>query len=133
MGDDCPRRPGPPLNPPHIRASDEERELAARRLQQAAGEGRLSAQELEDRVGAAYGARTRGELEQLFVDLPRPATGGRSQPPAMPRWRRLALAAVAVPLAFTLAHIGGVLVGHAHWAWAAHQAFWHWPHAHRLR
>jgi hypothetical protein len=58
---------------PAHRASDAEREAAADRLRVAAGDGRLDPQELEERLEAAYGARTVGELEALTGDLPAPA------------------------------------------------------------
>jgi hypothetical protein len=51
-------------------ASDAEREAIVARLGDAAGEGRLVLDEFSDRVGQAYAARTRGELEQLVRDLP---------------------------------------------------------------
>lgn len=63
---------------PSQRASDAEREAAAERVRSAGAEGRLDADELEERLGAAYGARTTGELERLTADLPVPA-------PATPR------------------------------------------------
>ena len=53
-----------------IRASDDERERCAVALRAHYESGRLSAPELEDRVGAAYGATTRGELALLLRDLP---------------------------------------------------------------
>jgi hypothetical protein len=61
---------------PQVRASDAEREAIADRLNAAVGEGRLTLEEFSDRVGAAYAARTHGELERLITDLPTPA--GRS-------------------------------------------------------
>lgn len=62
-----------------LRASDAEREQAVQRLQVAAGEGRLTLEELSDRIEAASGASTRGELARLLGDLPAAAatdTGG---------------------------------------------------------
>ena len=56
--------------PPAIRASDAEREVTMQRLQAAAGEGRLSFEELADRIEAAGRAMTRDELERLTRDLP---------------------------------------------------------------
>jgi hypothetical protein len=53
-----------------IRASDAEREEAIDRLRAHAAEGRLDVEELEERIGAAYAARTRDELTSLFADLP---------------------------------------------------------------
>jgi hypothetical protein len=60
------------------RASDAEREAAVARLRQAAGEGRLSVEELTARVDAAYAATTTGELEALTADLP--AAPARAHP-----------------------------------------------------
>jgi Domain of unknown function (DUF1707) len=58
------------MSTPEHRASDAEREAAADRLRTAAAEGRLDADELEERLAAAYGARTIGELAPLVSDLP---------------------------------------------------------------
>jgi hypothetical protein len=53
-----------------LRIGDADRERVADRLRQAAGEGRLSPEELDERLGAAFAARTAGELEPLVADLP---------------------------------------------------------------
>lgn len=58
---------------PDMRASDSEREQIAERLREAVAEGRLDMTEFEERLDAAYRAKTRGELEPLVRDLPRPA------------------------------------------------------------
>src|SRR5437764_14429180 len=55
-----------------VRASDRERERAATTLRDHAAQGRLDAEELEERVGRVYAARTRGELAELTRDLPAP-------------------------------------------------------------
>ena len=55
---------------PQQRASDADREAVAERLRDAAGDGRLEHEELEERLEAAYGARTYGELDLLTRDLP---------------------------------------------------------------
>ena len=54
-------------------ASDREREHAVVRLRDGAGEGRLTAHELEARVERALTARTRGELASVIGDLPEEA------------------------------------------------------------
>ncbi len=56
--------------PPAPRASDADREQVAAHLRQAAGEGRLDTEELEERVAGAYRARTQSELLALVDDLP---------------------------------------------------------------
>ena len=58
------------------RASDAEREAVADRLRTAAGDGRLDHDELEERLAAAYGARTTGELVSLTADLPAAPVAG---------------------------------------------------------
>ena len=57
---------------PEIRASDSERERVVTFLRDQTAEGRLTADELDDRVGRAYAAVTRGELQRLVRDLPDP-------------------------------------------------------------
>jgi uncharacterized protein DUF1707/2TM domain-containing protein len=67
-----------------LRAADADRERTAERLRNAAAEGRLSAGELEERVGAALEAQTYAELDALVADLPAPAPTP-STPPGHPR------------------------------------------------
>lgn len=55
---------------PDMRASDGDREKIVSRLRDAHIEGRLSADEFDDRLNAAYGAQTYGELEPLIRDIP---------------------------------------------------------------
>ena len=55
-----------------LRASDADRERVADRLRTAAGEGRLTPVELEERLEGAFSARTGAELEPLVADLPEP-------------------------------------------------------------
>jgi hypothetical protein len=52
------------------RASDAEREATVTRLREAAAEGRLTVEELTERIDAAYAASTQAELEPLTEDLP---------------------------------------------------------------
>ncbi|HEY9335224.1 MAG TPA: DUF1707 domain-containing protein [Kribbella sp.] len=58
------------------RVSDLEREEVADILRDAAGEGRLSYTELEDRLETLYASKTYGELVELTADLP---NGPRAQ------------------------------------------------------
>ncbi|MEV6945782.1 DUF1707 domain-containing protein [Streptomyces sp. NPDC051172] len=53
-----------------LRASHAERDRVVEVLRVAAGDGRLTADELDERVEAALTARTLGELAVLTVDLP---------------------------------------------------------------
>lgn len=60
--------PAKPEAPP-FRASDAEREQTAEVLRNAATEGRLDVDELEERLQSAYTVRTRPELERLVADV----------------------------------------------------------------
>lgn len=66
------RRPpaaGDVPKPHELRASDADRERIAQVLQDAHADGRLTMEELEERLGVLYSARTLGELAQLTTDL----------------------------------------------------------------
>src|SRR3954471_12249410 len=58
-----------------IRASDAERERVVAFLRDNAAEGRLTADELDERVGRAYAAVTRAQLAWLVRGLPRSPAG----------------------------------------------------------
>jgi len=60
----------PAIEQPHIRVDAEERERAATALHAHYVAGRLTHDELDDRVTKAYAARTRGDLASLLGDLP---------------------------------------------------------------
>ncbi|MFI6858598.1 DUF1707 domain-containing protein [Streptomyces sp. NPDC050421] len=55
---------------PELRASDRERDQVVEILQVAAGDGRITPIELDERLDAALSARTLGELAGLTADLP---------------------------------------------------------------
>ena len=58
-----------------MRASDADRERVANVLREAAGDGRLTMDELDERLDAVYAAKTYAELEPITHDLPdSPAT-----------------------------------------------------------
>jgi hypothetical protein len=61
-------------------ASDADRDRIAERLRTAAGEGRLTSEELEQRLESAFAARTGAELEPLVADLPAPQRPGTEGP-----------------------------------------------------
>jgi hypothetical protein len=58
-----------------LRASHEDRDRVVEMLRVAAGDGRLSAEELDERVEQALNARTYGELSALVEDLPGAQSG----------------------------------------------------------
>lgn len=70
----------PVPDPDRLRASDQDRHRVAERLHSAAAEGRLTLDELGERLETLYTARTHGELVPLTRDLPDPV--GRPAPVA---------------------------------------------------
>src|SRR5260370_41784004 len=78
-----------------IRVSDQDRLSAGESLSEASAVGRLSREELDERLAVAYSAKTCGELRDLTADLPLPAartglpsdivTSRRTQQSARPR------------------------------------------------
>ena len=69
-----------------MRVSDADREQAAEVLREAAGQGRISMDELDERLELAYGAKTYADLTAVTHDLPQPGTvlspAGPPCPPA---------------------------------------------------
>jgi len=59
-----------PADKRSIRVSDAERERVADVLRDAAGQGRITFDELDERLGLAYAARSYGDLEVVTRDLP---------------------------------------------------------------
>jgi class 3 adenylate cyclase len=55
---------------PEVRVSDAERDRLVEVLRRHCTDGLLTLDEFSERVGLVYGARTRGELERVTVDLP---------------------------------------------------------------
>jgi hypothetical protein len=54
---------------PELRASDADRERVADVLRNAAADGRLTVDELDERLDATFAARTRAELDTLTADV----------------------------------------------------------------
>jgi hypothetical protein len=116
-----------------VRASDADRERVIEQLRQNAGDGRLTVDELTQRVEHAYNARTMAELQAVVRDLPgtsRTALAGVAAVPVVQglvraRRRRKALRFFALRLAI----VNLALV--AAWALTGHQGgagFWPiWP------
>jgi hypothetical protein len=63
-----------------IRVSDADRERVTARLRDHYAEGRLSAEEMEERITAALNAKTVGDLRQVMADLPDPEPAGAGGP-----------------------------------------------------
>ncbi|MDP8943820.1 MAG: DUF1707 domain-containing protein, partial [Actinomycetota bacterium] len=81
-----------PARTHHIRASDADRERTAELLRRHCGEGRLTPEELDERVGAAYAAQTLGDLAWLTTDLPADPPLPARRPASL---RRASAAAIA--------------------------------------
>jgi hypothetical protein len=96
-----------------VRAADADRDRVVEFLNTAYGEGRLSKDEYDDRVGAALTARTYGDLDQLTADLP-----VAREPVVTPvaRTNGFAMASLACGLAQfvfgPLATIPAIILGH---------------------
>ena len=55
---------------PSLRASDADRDQVVELLRQHTAEGRITAEEFDERMTAAYSAKTMGALAELTTDLP---------------------------------------------------------------
>ena len=103
--------------PVELRAADADRERTAETLRVATAEGRLSAEELEERLEAALGARTLAALEPLVADLPKADPVRRARRPrARPRHRGSSQRAAFLATAALLVAI-----------WALTGAGYFWP------
>ncbi len=78
--------PGEPPAQAELRASHTDRDRVVELLRVAAGDGRLTAEELDERLEVALTARTYSELAVLTTDLPAaPLPGGLPQSAALAR------------------------------------------------
>jgi hypothetical protein len=101
-----------------LRVSDAERDAVAAELAEHLKEGRLQLDEFDERVGEAVGARTRGDLDRLLADLPRPAperppSRRRPGPPVPVTIIAVVVTGMAVAGGISRAAGGG---GHPPWA-----------------
>jgi uncharacterized protein DUF1707 len=101
-----------------MRTSDGERQRAAEFLRDACADGRLSPEELEQRLDALFSGTTVGEMAALLRDLPGggavvPRLGGRSplrSPAPVPvRRRRGPSPAVPIGLMLLVVGVGGLV------------------------
>ena len=82
--------PPVPADPRQLRAADADRDRTAEMLRRAASEGRITFDELDERVSRAYAAKTFADLEAVTSDLPGPGVKppapatARYQPPGVP-------------------------------------------------
>jgi Domain of unknown function (DUF1707)/Cell wall-active antibiotics response 4TMS YvqF len=87
----------PGSSPRDLRCSDVDRDRVAEALRQAAGDGRLTLSEFEERLDATFRARTYGDLEPITADLPQGPYPVPGVAPPAPVARRPA--ASSLPLA----------------------------------
>lgn len=86
MGELAPRGPeDAPQEASQLRASHEDRDAVIETLRVAAGDGRLTAEELDERLEVAFNAKTYGELAVLTSDLPVGPAVAAVAPSATPR------------------------------------------------
>ena len=92
-----------PHDPSSMRISDADRQRVADVLRDAAGEGRLDLDELEERLELAFAAKTYGELVPITLDL---QSSGPVPPPAAAPVRRTSGGVPAVGHASSTAIMG---------------------------
>ena len=96
----------------HIRTSDADRERSIAALRDHYADGRLTCEELNERVTATLTARTFGDLRSVMADLPEPAHApqrARRPPAAVPRPVLRLRSPLILPLA-ALAMLGVLLI-----------------------
>ncbi len=109
--------------PARLRASDGDRERVAETIQAAGSDGRLTLEEVEERLRTVYATRYTDELGELTADLPRPV-------PARPRGGGWPLTRAALREHPALrVHLGivAVLATLLIVRWAIGGAFFFWP------
>ena len=105
------------LEPSRMRISDADRHKVAEILRQAAGDGRIDLQELDERLEATYAAKTYADLVPITIDLP-----AHGEQPSMPVQQRETLPAT-VTYDSSLAIMGGCTRKGAWLVPPRHQAF----------
>ena len=89
------REPPVPADPRQLRAADADRDRTAEMLRRAASEGRITFDELDERISRAYAAKTFADLEAVTSDLPGP--GVKPAAPATARYQPLEVPAGTHP------------------------------------
>jgi hypothetical protein len=70
----------------NIRISDADRDQVTARLREHFAEGRLTSEELDERVSATLNAKTFGDLRGILADLPEPGPLGPQAEPVPSGW-----------------------------------------------
>jgi hypothetical protein len=123
---------GPMIDPTELRAGNADREQVTDALQRAYADGRLSEQELPNRLAAARQARTFGDLDQVVADLPIAPPSRQAPPPtALQSWSTVPGEGFAdVPVGSSPEN---PLVLDAGWSSAKRSGAWEIPQFLRLR
>ncbi|WP_410604494.1 DUF1707 domain-containing protein [Amycolatopsis sp. lyj-90] len=106
--------------PSRLRAADADRERVASLIQAAGGEGRLSLEEVEDRLGTVYSTKYTDELAALTSDLPKPVPKRR----AVVFGHRAVRIHLAVAVALSVLLIVRWTVSGVPFFWPAMPMFW---------
>lgn len=122
---------------PQMRASDADRDRVAAGLREHCAQGRLSLDELNERLDATYAAKTMGDLQQLTADLPeedmyqlpvpareRPVPALRDaalpvRPGALAAWGSWAMASGITFTIWLIVGLTGDGFGNPWWLWVA--------------
>jgi len=121
-----------------LRASDADRERIADRLRHATGEGRLLAEELEERLERTFAARTYGELDAVVADLPgsEAVARRRDRPQTVPWLRPIPVVLMLVfvaPVLFSILLAAAVVIATVFSTWMVVVFLAWWLFGHRLR
>jgi hypothetical protein len=121
----------------NLKASDADREQIAERLRHATAEGRLLAEELEERLEATFAARTYGELDAVVTDLPGMPVRRRERPETLPWLRPVPIVALVLlaPVLFSLLLAAAVVMATVFSTWAVvlFLGWWLFGYGHRYR
>jgi hypothetical protein len=105
-----------------FRTSDADRDRAAASLRDHFAEGRLTPEELDERLTATLNAKTFGDLHRVLADLPEPAPALKQASPLSPQraplWRPARRGPRMLPLA-ALALVAALLIPGTRWLFLA--------------
>lgn len=107
-----------------LRASDDDRERTAVLLRDHTAAGRLTPDELDERLGVSYSARTLGELDAVLTDLPGAALPAPSRRVSTPGRRLRPPIAVMGPVLAALVALAVLTDGHTAWLLWPLAFFW---------
>jgi len=118
-----------------LRASDADRDRIAERLRHATAEGRLLAEELEERLERTFAARTYGELDAVVADLPGAAVRRRERPQSVPWLRPLPIIMLILlaPVLFSVLLAAAVVMATLFSTWVVVLVVGWWLFGHRFR